>query len=66
MISSSWTDQFNYNPIKPLLESNHPAVSYFVKRDILEDPVEEISRIWELPEVQYLKGIKSPISSCPL
>ena len=54
MISSSWTNQFNYNPITPLLESNNPAVSYFVKRDILEEPVEGISRIWELPEVRRI------------
>jgi len=54
MISPDWTNQFNNNPIEPLLKSNHPAISYFVKRDLLEESVEEISRIWELAEVRKI------------
>jgi hypothetical protein len=54
MISPDWTNQFNNNPIEPLLKSNHPAISYLVKRDLLEESVEEISRIWELAEVRKI------------
>ncbi len=35
-----------------LLSSNNKAIAYFVKRDLLEEKVEPISSLWNLPEVQ--------------
>jgi hypothetical protein len=54
MISSDWINQFNHNSIKPLLESDHPAISYYTKRDLLEESVEGISKIWQLAEVHKI------------
>jgi hypothetical protein len=35
-----------------LLSSNNKAIAYFTKRDLLEEKVESINSIWNLPEVQ--------------
>lgn len=35
-----------------LLSSNNKVIAYFVKRDLLEEKVEPISSLWNLPEVQ--------------
>jgi hypothetical protein len=32
--------KFRYNPLKPLLESDDPAIIYFTRRDILEERVD--------------------------
>lgn len=61
MTISNWFSRFNHNPVKPLLESDHPAITYFVKRDLLEESVEGVSTIWKLAEVQ--KIIKKQHSS---
>jgi len=31
-----WPKQFKYDPVKPLIESNNPAVFYFTQRDLLQ------------------------------
>jgi Squalene-hopene cyclase C-terminal domain len=31
-----WPKQFNHDPVKPLIESNNPAVFYFTQRDLLQ------------------------------
>jgi hypothetical protein len=54
MTTSNWLSQFRRNPIKPLLESNNPAIIYFVKRDLLEEPVEGIHIIWQLAEAHRI------------
>lgn len=54
MIGSNWQNPFSYNPIKPLLESNHCAIAYLAKRDLLGESVERVSTIWKLAEVQSI------------
>lgn len=46
--------KFKYIPLKPLLESENDAIIYFTKRDFLEEKVESIDYIWDLPEVQKI------------
>jgi hypothetical protein len=43
-----WLKQFRYDPLKPLLESNHNAIIYFARRDLLQEdagPVESLLRL---------------------
>ena len=49
-----WTDLFMRDPIKPLTESGNEAVAYFAKRDLLDLHVEDIQKVWGLPEVQKI------------
>ena len=51
---NSWENKFNYNPTNVLLNSNNYAIEYFTKRDLLNEKVESIQKIWELEEVQKI------------
>jgi len=37
-----------------LLSSNNKAITYFARRDLLEEKVEPINAVWSLPEVQKI------------
>jgi hypothetical protein len=50
----NWFKQFRIDPVSELLASNNEAISYFVRRDLLEEKVEPISHIWRLPEAQKI------------
>lgn len=49
-----WRNQLKFDPIPPLLSSGSEALQYFVRRDLLEERVEPISRLWQLPEAQRI------------
>lgn len=49
-----WSSKFKYNPIKPLLKSGDDAIIYFTKRDLLDERVESIDKIWVLPAVDKI------------
>lgn len=49
-----WQEQLKCDPVPPLLGSDNIAIKYFTQRDLLEEEVEPISRIWELPKVQRI------------
>ena len=55
-----WTSWFRYDPIRPLLESGCPVISYLTKRDILGEYVQDISGIWQLAEVQEIVKKQQP------
>ena len=61
---TNWISKFNYNPIKPLLESKNNAVIYFTK-ELLEKPVKDIDYIWNLPEVQEMLKNQAKNGSWP-
>jgi len=44
-----WRKQLRSDPIPPLLTSGNEALQYFVRRDLLEERVEPIERLWQLP-----------------
>jgi hypothetical protein len=46
----TWQRQLRFDPIPPLLSADNEALQYFVKRDLLEEEVEPIDRLWQLPE----------------
>jgi len=45
----TWRRQIKFDPIPPLLAVQDEALQYFVKRDLLEEGVEPIDRLWQLP-----------------
>ncbi|MFX1274677.1 MAG: hypothetical protein ACFFBP_17900 [Promethearchaeota archaeon] len=45
----SWKEQLKHDPIPPLLSCKNKAIIYFVKRDLLEQKVNPIESLWELP-----------------
>jgi hypothetical protein len=47
---NNWLEEFRYNPISPLLSANSIPLQYFIKRDLLEEKVNSIKSLWELPE----------------
>jgi hypothetical protein len=47
---------FKFDPLQALLSSGNEAVAYFTRRDLLEENVEPIEYIWQLPEVQRTFG----------
>lgn len=49
-----WRTQLKFDPIPPLLSSGSEALQYFVRRDLLEERAEPISRLWQLPEAQRI------------
>jgi hypothetical protein len=46
-----WMTHLNYDPIQPLLRSANTAIVYFTRRDLLDQPVAPIEKLWSLPEV---------------
>ena len=43
-----WSSELRYDPIKPLIGSDHAAVRYFTQRDILQKTVSPIEALWDL------------------
>jgi hypothetical protein len=51
---TDWRKQLKFDPVPILLASQNKALVYFAKRDLLNERVEPISSIWELPEPQKI------------
>ena len=60
---NGWIEQFKYDPIEALLESENEAVIYFTRRDLLEENVESLNRIWNLPEIHKILQKQQPDGS---
>jgi hypothetical protein len=50
----NWVRQIEFNSIPALVKSENKAVSYFARRDFLEQYAEPIYALWKLPEVTKL------------
>ena len=50
----NWQMQLKYGSIQPLLNSDHAAIRYFAKRDLLKEPVESKTVLWQLPEAKKI------------
>jgi len=53
---SEWRQQFKFDPTSSLVNSGEKAVSYFTRRDLLEEHVEPINALWQLPEASKIIG----------
>lgn len=59
----SWQRQLRFDPIPALLSSGDEALQYFVRRDLLEEGVGPIRRLWQLPEPQRILKKQQPDGS---
>ena len=50
----SWRRQLRFDPIPALLAPGDEALQYFVRRDLLEEEVGSICRLWQLPAAQKI------------
>jgi len=58
-----WQRELRFDPIPPLLSSGDEALRYFVRRDLLEEEVEPIRYLWQLPEAQKIFKKQQPDGS---
>ncbi|MFQ6125590.1 MAG: prenyltransferase/squalene oxidase repeat-containing protein [Candidatus Heimdallarchaeota archaeon] len=54
LITENWNIHLNYDPLPHLITSPNKAIAYFSQRDLLEEDVESLETLWELPSVAYL------------
>lgn len=59
----SWQRQLKFDPIPALLSSGDQTLQYFVRRDLLEEGVGPICRLWQLPEAQKILKKQQPDGS---
>jgi Prenyltransferase and squalene oxidase repeat len=59
----SWQRQLRFDPIPALLASGDEALQYFVRRDLLQEEVGPIGRLWQLPEAQKILKKQQPDGS---
>lgn len=60
---AGWLDLLRYNPVQEMLQSENDAVPYFAKRDLLEEMVEPITHVWQIPEAQKILRRQRPDGS---
>ena len=60
---TDWLKKLKYNPLPALISSTNKAVAYFARRDLLDEKVEIIKAIWELPEPQKMLHKQQPDGS---
>ncbi len=49
-----WRQQLRFDPLPPLLASEVEPLRYFVRRDLLDEPVEPPDTLWQLPDAQKI------------
>ncbi len=54
MIIADWVSSLHSDPFPALLAWDNPALTYFVRRDLLAESVAPVESLWELPEVRWL------------
>jgi len=59
----SWRRQLRYDPVPTLLASRDEALHYFVRRDLLDEEVGPIRRLWQFPEAQKILKKQLPDGS---
>jgi hypothetical protein len=51
---STWLKQLKVDPIPALRAWKHPSMTYFIQRDLLEEPVPPVANLWEYAEAVRL------------
>jgi hypothetical protein len=54
MMNFTWLSALPNDPLPALLEWDDPALTYFVKRDLLREAVSPVETLWENPEARRL------------
>lgn len=60
---ADWRSQLRYDPIKPLIETDDEAIAYFTCRDLCDEEVLPIQRVWGLPVVRKILRKQLPDGS---
>lgn len=63
MLCKNWLDLLHNDPLPALLEWEDKALNYFLRRDLLEEPLPLVERLWELPEAIRLVKKQRPDGS---
>jgi hypothetical protein len=63
MPRARWREALRIDPLSPLLSSQSEALSYFARRDLLEESTPAISQLWQLPEPRRIAGRQQPDGS---
>ena len=50
----NWRKELRVDPIPSLISAKNRTIEYFTRRDILDEEVESIETLWELPEVKKI------------
>jgi len=50
----NWQKELRVDPTSALISSSNKAIEYFARRDLLDEKVEPIETLWELPEVKRI------------
>jgi hypothetical protein len=56
----TWQESLTRDPLPTLCSSANPALRFFVRRDLLGEPVPPMDALWELPEPQRLLQKQQP------
>lgn len=48
MDQNLWLEEFAYDPIDSLVNSNNPSIQYFTRRDLLDENMPHVDCLWEL------------------
>lgn len=51
---TSWQKELKVDPVPNLLSLENKAINYFTKRDLLDENLEPIETLWNLPEVEKI------------
>jgi hypothetical protein len=53
-MNTAWRPNLHTDPLSALLGWDDPALTYFVRRDLLADTFPSVDTLWDLPEAQRL------------
>ena len=56
----TWSSRLSSDPIKPLLDSQHEAIVYFTRRDLLMQSVKPVDTLWKFEEPQKILAKMKP------
>ena len=56
----NWLKHLRYNPIEPLLVCGHENVVYFTRRNLLEEKVGDIGKLWKKQKAQKILDRQKP------
>jgi hypothetical protein len=59
----NWQQKLKFSPLPPLIASKNQAINCFARRDLLEEEVEGIENLWQLPQVAKLFRRQQPDGS---
>ncbi len=63
-MTSPWKIALSSDPIPTLQGAGDPALEYFVRRDLMDEPVAPIEFLWDILQARRLVGKQRPEGNC--